>query len=258
MACFTRAIVRRPARSLIDGIADFTDMGKPDYELALEQHDAYIAALEACGLEVTVLPALEDHPDCCFVEDTCVVTPKGAIVDNPARASRNPEAKAMEPTLLKFFSPDQIRHITAPGTLEGGDVMLVEDTFFVGKSTRTNDEGFEQFKAIVGEWGYDAVQVPVTEFLHLKTGTTYIDDGKLLAAREFKSAPQLSHLEVLPVPDEEDYAVNVLSINGKIVMPAGFEAVRKMVDATGREVVEVPMSEYRKIDGGLTCLSLRF
>lgn len=258
MASFTRAIVRRPAKTLIDGIADFADLGKPIYEVALEQHDAYIAALEACGLEVTVLPALDEYPDSCFVEDTCIVTPHGVVVDNPARGSRNAEAKAMEPTLLEFFSPDQIRRITAPGTLEGGDVMLVDDTFYVGKSTRTNDEGFRQFKTFVAEWGYDAVQVPVSGYLHLKTGTTYIDDNKLLAAGDFANAPELAHFDVLAVPDEEDYAVNCLSINGKLVMSKGFPTVRTMLEELGREIIEVPMTEYRKIDGSLTCLSLRF
>ena len=123
---FTHAIVRRPGRSLSEGITSAPELGKPIYEKALEQHDAYVAALSACGLEVTVLPALEEFPDSCFVEDTAVVTRCGAIVDNPGAPSRNGEAAAMEPTLREFFSDDRIAHIEAPGTLEGGDVMMVD------------------------------------------------------------------------------------------------------------------------------------
>ena len=108
-----------------------TRAGQADYEKAIKQHDAYIEALKQCGVDVTVLPAMEEYPDSCFVEDTAVITRCGAIIDNPGAGTRNGEAKEMEPTIRQFFDDDHIAHITAPGTLEGGDVMMVGDHFYV-------------------------------------------------------------------------------------------------------------------------------
>lgn len=124
---FTHAIVRRPSHSVIDGIADFTNKGKPVYQKAMEQHEQYVEALRQAGLEVTVLPALEDYPDSVFVEDTAVITPSGAISDRPGAPTRREEAALMLPTLREFFSNDQIKVMAEPATLEGGDVMMVDD-----------------------------------------------------------------------------------------------------------------------------------
>ena len=145
MAKFSHVIVRRPGKSLCDGITSAPELGKPIYEKAIKQHDAYIEALKQCGVDVTVLPAMEEYPDSCFVEDTAVITRCGAIIDNPGAGTRNGEAKEMEPTIRQFFDDDHIAHITAPGTLEGGDVMMVGDHFYVGRSARTNEEGIRQF-----------------------------------------------------------------------------------------------------------------
>lgn len=262
---FTHAIVRRPSHSVIDGLTGSPELGKPIYELALEQHDCYVGALQQAGVEVTVLPALEEHPDSVFVEDTAVVTPKGAIVDLPATPSRHGEAALMEPTLREFFSDDQIRHITTPGTLEGGDVMMVDDHYYVGRSGRTNDEGFRQFSGYLAEWGMSAEQVPVEHILHLKTGGTYVEDGNLLVSGEFKSAPAYRRGQfrcVFEVPDEEAYGADCVRINDKVIMAAGYPAVEAQLREWGAEfgydVITVEMSEFRKIDGSITCLSLRF
>ncbi len=258
---FTHAIVRRPSHSVIDGIADFTDEGKPVYELALQQHDAYIAALEAAGVEVTVLPALEEFPDSVFVEDTAVVTPKGAVIDRPGADSRREEAMLMLPTLKKFFSDDQIKFISEPGTLEGGDVMMVDDHYYVGRSARTNDEGFRQFTEALAEWGFTTEQVPVEHILHLKTGGTYVEDGNLLVSGEFKQAAayRRGQFNLFEVPDEEAYGADCVRINDHIIMAAGYPAVKAQLQAWGyKNIIEVEMSEFRKIDGSITCLSLRF
>lgn len=258
---FTHAIVRRPSHSVIDGITTSPELGKPDYELALAQHDAYIEALKQAGVDVTVLPALEEFPDSVFVEDTAVITPKGAIMDLPATDSRRGEAELMLPTIRQFFSEDKIKRITAPGTLEGGDVMMVDDHYYVGRSKRTNDEGFAQFKGFLEAWGMTAEQVPVEHILHLKTGGTYVEDGNLLVSGEFKTQPayrrgQFAH--IFEVPDEEAYGADCVRINDKIIMAAGYPAVKAQLTAWGYDIIEVEMSEFRKIDGSITCLSLRF
>ena len=138
---FNNVIVRRPARSLVDGITSAPELGKPDYELALKQHDAYIEALKSCGVQVTVLEALEEYPDSCFVEDTAVLTKKCAIISNPGAETRRGESALMVDTIKKFYSDDQIEYIKSPGTMEGGDVMMVGDHFYIGLSARTNEEG---------------------------------------------------------------------------------------------------------------------
>ena len=262
---FTHAIVRRPSHSVIDGLTGSPELGKPDYDLAIQQHDNYVEALRQAGVEVTVLPALEDYPDSVFVEDTCVITPKGVVVDIPATPSRHDEAELMLPTLQEFFAPEQIKRLTAPATLEGGDVMMVDDTYYVGHSARTNQEGFDQFSGFLREWGYTAVQVPVEHILHLKTGGTYVEDGNLLVSGEFKASPayrQGQFREVFEVPDDEAYGADCVRINDKVIMAAGYPVVEAQLRAWGGEfgydVITVEMSEYRKIDGSITCLSLRW
>jgi dimethylargininase len=258
---FTHAIVRRPSRSVIDGLTGSPELGKPDYDLAIEQHDQYVEALKACGVEVTVLPALEGFPDSVFVEDTCVITPKGVVMDQPAVEARAGEAKEMLPTIRQFFPDERIRRITAPGTLEGGDVMMVDDHCYVGRSARTNDEGFRQFAAFLAEWSMTTEQVPVEHILHLKTGGTYVENGNLLVSGELKRQPayrrgQFKH--IFEVPDEEAYGADCVNINGKIIMAAGYPAVQRQLEDWGYEIITVEMSEYRKIDGSITCLSLRW
>ena len=166
---FTKAITRKPCRALIDGIttAMFGE-GTPDYDLAVKQHDNYVATLRSLGLEVLDLDADERYPDSCFVEDPAVVMPECAIITNPATDSRNGEKFEIIDAIRKFYSEDQIFHIEAPGTMEGGDVMLVDKHFYVGQSDRTNADGFRQFAGIVSRFGYEATAVPVTEGLHLK------------------------------------------------------------------------------------------
>lgn len=262
---FTHAIVRRPSHSVIDGLTGSPELGKPDYRLALEQHDAYVGALQDAGVEVTVLPALEDYPDSVFVEDTAVITPKGAVIDLPATPSRHDEASLMEPTIREFFDDAQVRHITAPGTLEGGDVMMVDDHYYVGRSKRTNDEGFRQFAGYLAEWGMTAEQVAVEHILHLKTGGTYVEDGNLLVSGEFRQAKAYRRGQfrnVFEVSDEEAYGSDCVRINDKVIMAAGYPTVEAQLRAWGKEfgydVITVEMSEFRKIDGSITCLSLRW
>ncbi|KRN56108.1 N-dimethylarginine dimethylaminohydrolase [Atopobium minutum] len=258
---FTHAIVRKPSRSVIDGLTGSPELGKPDYKLALEQHDNYTEALKQAGVEVTILPALEEYPDSVFVEDTAVITPKGVVSDLPGTTSRHDEAKLTLPTLREFFDESQIKQITEPGTLEGGDVMMVDDHYYVGRSKRTNDEGFRQFTAFLADWGMTTEQVPVEHILHLKTGGTYVEDGNLLVSGEFKTASAYRRGQfknIFEVPDEEAYGADCVRINDKIIMAAGYPQVEAQLKAWGYDIIAVEMSEFRKIDGSITCLSLRW
>lgn len=137
-------------------------------------------------------------------------------------------------------------------------MMEVDGTYYVGLSARTNREGFEQFKAIAAQFNHPALAVPVHDFLHLKTGTTYLGDGKLLVTGEFVNHPAFANFTQLVVPAEEAYAVNCINTGNGVIMPAGFPVVKQLLEDHGFPVFEAAMSEFKKIDGGLTCLSLRF
>ena len=255
---FQNVIVRRPCKALIDGITSNPQLGKPDYEKACKQHDSYIAALKECGVQVTVLEADERYPDSCFVEDPAVITRKCAIITNPGAPSRNGEKDEIIGAVRKLFSQDQIEYIEAPGTLEGGDVMMVGDHFYVGRSARTNEEGIRQFIAILEKHGLSGSEVALEEVLHLKTGVNYLENGNMLVSGEFVNKPEFAKYNRVEIPEEEAYAANCIWVNGTVIVPEGYPAVEKAVRDLGYKVLLVDTSEYRKVDGGLSCLSLRF
>lgn len=255
---FTDVIVRRPCKALIDGITSNPQLGKPDYEKALRQHDTYIEALKSCGVQVTVLPADERYPDSCFVEDPAVITRKCAIITNPGAPSRNGEKDEIVDAVRKFFPEDKIEYIQFPGTLEGGDVMMVGDHFYVGRSARTNEEGIRQFIAILEKYGLSGSEVTLEEVLHLKTGVNYLENGNMLVAGEFVTKPEFAKYNTVEIPQEEAYAANCIWVNGTVIVPQGYPAVEEAVRSLGYRVLLVDTSEYRKVDGGLSCLSLRF
>ena len=243
---------------MVEGITSNPQLGKPDYELALRQHDAYIAALESCGVAVTVLPADERYPDSCFVEDPAVITRKCAIITNPGAPSRNGEKDEIISAVRTFFPEDRIEYIQAPGTLEGGDVMMVGDHFYVGRSARTNAEGIRQFLAILEKHGLGGSEVPLEKVLHLKTGVNYLENNNLLVSGEFVDKAGFAGFNRVEIPEEEAYAANCIWVNGTVIVPKGYPAVEQAVRDLGYRVLLVDTSEYRKLDGGLSCLSLRF
>lgn len=255
---FQNVIVRKPAKSMIDGITSAPELGKPDYELAVKQHDAYIAALKQCGVQVTELAALEDYPDACFVEDVAVVTRKCAIITNPGAPSRNGEKEHIVETIKKFYDESQIAYIKSPGTLEGGDVMMVGDHFYVGRSARTNEEGIRQFIEILESYGLTGSEVTLEEVLHLKTGVNYLENNTYLVSGEFIEKEEFKDANLIIIPEEEAYAANCIWVNDKVIVPEGFPKVAQAVCAAGYDVILTDTSEYRKLDGGLSCLSLRF
>lgn len=252
---FTKAIVRTPGRNLVSGLSK-AGLGTPDYDKALAQHRQYIADLESCGLEVLVLDADETYPDSTFVEDVALLTAQCAIITRPAAPTRRGETASIRPVLERYYG--HIEEIGEPGTLDGGDVMQVGQHFYIGVSARTNADGARQLLSILERHGMAGSTVPVTDFLHLKTGVTCVADQALLAAGEFVSQPEFSAFRILPVAGGETGAANCIHINGTILMPAGFPETRQQLAAEGAPIIEVDISEYAKLDGGLTCLSLRF
>lgn len=258
MKKFNHVIVKRPCRALTEGITSGLYPGKPDYELALRQHDAYIAALKQCGVDVTVLPADEAYPDSCFVEDPAILTRSCAIITNPGAPTRKGEVPAILEAVKQFYPEEKIEFIHDPGTLEGGDVMMVGDHFFVGRSARTNEEGILQLTAILAKYSMTCSEVPLTEVLHLKTGVNYLENGNMLVSGEFVDKPDFAAYHRVQIPEEEAYAANCIWVNDTVIVPEGYPAVLAAVQGLGYKTLTVDTSEYRKIDGGLSCLSLRF
>lgn len=258
MKKFNNVIVRRPCRAVCEGITSAPELGKPVYEKALAQHDNYIEALTKCGVAITVLEADERYPDSCFVEDPALITSKCAIITNPGAASRNGEKEEIIGAVRKFFPEDKIEYIKAPGTLEGGDVMMVGDTFYVGLSARTNAEGIKQLADILNKYGLKCVEVPLENVLHLKTGVNYIENNNMLVSGEFINKPEFANYNKIVIPEEEAYAANCIWVNDTVIVPEGYPTVLKAVRDAGYETLVVDTSEFRKIDGGLSCLSLRF
>ncbi|WP_285813914.1 dimethylarginine dimethylaminohydrolase family protein [Senimuribacter intestinalis] len=224
----------------------------------MKQHDSYIEALKQCDVDVTVLEADERYPDSCFVEDPALITRKCAIITNPGAESRNGEKFEIIDAVKKFFSEDQIEYIKEPGTLEGGDVMMVGDHFYVGRSARTNEEGIRQLTEILEKYGMTCSEVKLEEVLHLKTGVNYLENNNMLVSGEFITKPEFEKYNKYVIPEEEAYAANCIWVNDTVIVPEGYPAVLKAVQDMGYKTLLVDTSEFRKIDGGLSCLSLRF
>lgn len=252
---FTKAIVRTPCPSLVAGITS-ASLGKPDYQNALLQHQQYIDALEQCGLEVTVLPADNDYPDSCFVEDTALCTPTCAIITNPGAVSRQGEVIDMAKHIPHFFNA--VETIDAPGTVEAGDIMMVGKHYYIGLSARTNQAGAEQMINHLVKHGYSGSIVTLTEVLHLKTGLGYLENNKLLACGEFLTKPEFQQYDLLTVDSDESYAANSVWVNDTVLVPMGYPKTLQLIKDQGYKTLCVDVSEYRKVDGGLSCLSLRF
>ncbi|MEZ5124760.1 MAG: N(G),N(G)-dimethylarginine dimethylaminohydrolase [Thermoleophilia bacterium] len=256
---FTRAIVRPPAPTFADGCST-ADLGAPDVALALQQHQAYCDALERAGCELTVLPALHAYPDSTFVEDAALIlSDRGAILTRPGAQSRAGEVAAIRATITEFF-PD-VAEIVAPGTLDAGDVCEAATHVFIGLSRRTNEEGARQLAAWLANHGYTSSTVDVRgipEILHLKSGMCCLGGNRLTAISALADHPAFADYEVISVDEEEAYAANCLQVNDVVLVPAGFPKIAAKLRNKGYTLEVIAMSEYRKMDGALTCLSLRF
>lgn len=256
---FTQAIVRPPARNFADGLTT-VDLGVPDVELALAQHAAYCAALERHGCAVIALPTDDAHPDSTFVEDTALVLPgQGAIITRPGADSRAGEVHAIRDALAGFFA--ELPEITSPGTLDAGDVCEAGQTVFIGISLRTNHDGARQLAEWLSKHGVASRLVDIRQtpgILHLKSGVVALDADRLLCIDALASHEAFADRTVLRVPAGEEYAANCVRVNDVIFVADDFPGTHAMLRAAGHTLEPLAMSEFAKMDGGLSCLSLRF
>lgn len=257
-AMLTHALVRPPSANFAHGLTR-VDLGKPDVAKALEQHARYCSALERCGLVLTRLAGDADFPDSTFVEDTAIVTGDVAILTRPGAAARAGEVARIEPTLRAMFS--RTHAIAAPGTLDGGDVCQVENHCFIGLSERTNEEGARQLAGFLAQEGCTSTAVDIRGMhgiLHLKSGVSYLGDGRVALIDALAQHTAFRNYEIVQVVRGEGYAANLLRLNDHVIIAAGFPGFEAAVRALGYDVIALDMSEFRKMDGALTCLSLRF
>jgi dimethylargininase len=259
---FARAIVRAPSANFSLGLTS-SGAGAPDFDLATIQHAQYCTALRDCGLELTHLDPDPEYPDATFVEDTAVVTPRGAIITRPGAPTRRGEVDSVGVALRDFFP--ETSTIEAPGCLDGGDVCEADGRFLIGVSARTNEAGARQLKAHLHRFGYSATLVDIRAskaLLHLKTGIAYLGDGVwVLAAEIERDLPPLADLGVrdwISVSAAEGYAANCVRVNQSVLVPAGYPRFTDALRDRGLRPMPLEMSEFQKMDGGLSCLSLRF
>jgi dimethylargininase len=256
---FSRAIARVPGHSYATGLTTSSSQGRPDLPLALAQHAAYCDALRACGLSVTLLRPDEQHPDGTFVEDTAVLTERVAVTTRPGAPSRAGEVAAVADALRQLRP--ELEAIEAPGTLDGGDVCQVEDHFLIGVSARTNEAGARQLARILARHGYSAALLDIRRsrsLLHLKTGIAYLGEQRLVVTPDAPDIDGLADFERLVVDGTEAYAANCVRVNDAVVVAAGYPRLAARLEQLGYVLRVLEMSEFRKMDGGLSCLSLRF
>jgi dimethylargininase len=254
---FTHAITRRPARSITAGLRA-VDIGSPDLALMQAHHAAYITALAATGATVIELGALEDYPDSVFVEDTALCLPQGVVIMRPGAPSRLGEAAAMSPHLAALYG--DIRRITGGDSfIEGGDILVTGTEILVGRSARTNAAGIAELADLVADWGHPLREVHTPPgVLHFKTDCSLLDEKTVLATPRLAASGCFDDYFVVHTAPGEEAAANAIRFNDVVLMAAGFPATRTAVQSAGYTVVEIGNSECAKLDGGMSCLSLRF
>jgi len=244
------ALVRRPSSRLADGIVTHIDRQPGDTALAARQHDAYVAALEAAGWRVRRLPPADDLPDGVFVEDTVVVCDDLAVLGRPGTPERAPEVDSMEPAIAELGL--EITRIDE-GTLDGGDVLQVGNTVYAGRSARTNEDALCQLTRLLATRGRRVVPVTLNDCLHLKTAMTALPDGSLIGVPEFVDTSALPYLRVAPEPA----GAHVVVLGEKqVLVGASAPRTADQLDAEGYDVIVVDVSEFEKLEGCVTCLSV--
>lgn len=257
---FTRAIARTPGHDFAQGLTEAT-LGSPDLELTLSQHGAYCDALRSLGLAVTVLPPQPGLPDATFIEDTAIMIPGGAVITRLGTDARRPETATVEAALAALPAEAgvaSVQRISSPGRVEGGDVMEIGGHYFIGISARTNEEGARQLGAFVEAAGGTWSTVPVVSQLHLKTSVNSLGENALLLTEPYAGRPEFDAFEKIVIPEKQLPAANCIRIGHSLLMASGYPDVRERIAPLGMNIMELDMSEYTKMDGGLSCLSLRF
>ena len=256
------AVVRPPSAGLEAGERTHVGRRPIDPELALRQHASYVEALTELGYRVHALEPAPDLADATFVEDPAIVLEEALVLGRPGVPSRRPEVERLDSELHACFEAWRIErealHIQAPATLEGGDVLRIDDVLYVGQSTRTDHAGLKQLAHLVLPHGLRVKAASVAGALHLKTACTYLGRDTLLANERWVDLHRLPRMEVLAVDPAEPFAANALAHEGRVVLPASCPRTAERVTRHGFEVLAIDVSEFEKAEAGLTCLSLRF
>lgn len=225
-----------------------------DVHLARKQHRAYCEALARLGLEVIDIPPDETFPDCCFVEDAAVIAGPTAIITRMGAASRRGEEVRVREVLETRMT---VREVRPPATVDGGDVLVIGRNIYVGVGGRTNEAAVQEVAALVDP-GYRVLAMPFEGVLHLKSACTYVGGGYMLIRPGHFDPGVLGEYGFIEVTEEEAYAANCLSVNGSVLISSGYPQVKRAIQAKGFETLELEMSEFRKGQGSLTCLSKVF
>jgi dimethylargininase len=224
-----------------------------NYDKAVGQHTDYCQMLCRCGVSVRTLDVNCDLPDCVFIEDTAIVLDEVAVLASMGVAPRRAEPAGIEPILKEYR---QVHRLEPGATLEGGDVLQVGRALLVGLSFRTNLAGVAGLETIVHRYGYKIVPVPVRQCLHLKSGCTALPDGTLLVNPHWLEMEALRDFPIIPVPQEEPPAADILLVRQRVCVPAENMRTADLIRQRGFEVETVDLSEFTKADGGITCLSI--
>jgi len=252
---YKNAITRKPGINFNQGITT-ANLGIPDFFKAMAQHAEYVKTLEAAGIVVKNLESDIHFPDGCFVEDTAIVFPEAVIISNPGAISRKEEIKTINKILNTI---KDLYFIDQPGTLEGGDVLKIEKKFYVGISDRTNPEGIRQFAEITKKFGYETFAIKLEGILHLKTGITYLGNNTIIGWPTVINQPEFNVYQKIEISPDELYASNCIRIDeDSLIIPKGFPKTKTILSELRYNVTVLDMSEFEKMDGGLTCLSLLF
>lgn len=253
---FNKAIVRRPAKTVTAGLRA-VDRGAPTYEGVVGEQDAYVDALRREGVDVVVLPALDDYPDSMFVEDPALVFPEGAILLRPGAPSRLGEAGAIAPALSEIF--DTVLNLPEPGFAEGGDILTAPREVMIGLSARTTRAGAEGVVACLEKFGRKGrIVATPAGVLHFKTDCSLLDEETVLATARLAGSGVFEGYKTVIVPAGEEAAANALRVNGAVFVGKDFPRTIECLDRLGYNVAPLKTSEIGKIDAGLSCMSLRW
>jgi dimethylargininase len=253
---FAQAVARQPSRSVVKGLRA-TDRGTPNIEQFQAEHKAYISALEQAGLKVTVLGAEEAFPDSVFIEDAALCLPQGTVVLRPGAPSRTGEGELLATDLAGLGH--KIHHNDSEGFIDGGDILVTDSAILVGLSKRTNQAGFDWLKSVLADWGYTALAVHTPDdVLHFKSDCCVLDSNTILATSRLAGAECFAKFRVLTVPAGEEAAANSIRVNKTVLVPAGFPKTAVLLARENYSVEAVSVSQAALLDGGLSCMSLRF
>jgi dimethylargininase len=249
------AITRAVSPSINNCELSFHSQQRIDVDKADEQHRAYEQCLARLGIRVIPIQPEPDLPDAVFVEDAAVVVDEAAVITRMGAASRRVEAASVAEALSRYRP---LKFLSAPATLDGGDVMRIGRRLFVGESKRTNREGIHQLREVLKPFDYEVASVEVRGCLHLKSGCSFVGRNTVLINREMVGARRLEGFDLIDVPDKEPWAANVLVVGETVIVPNSFPKTRALLESHGFSVEMVDVSELQKAEGGVTCTSIIF